>query len=267
VSKNKQPNTNGIEMFRKISLYTIIKLIIGVSSLSIMLSASTVNLSVYAGNNNINQLLTRLFQQRIKKQAAAITVQVLSTEFLGSGILLKKQNNIYTILTNAHVLEADEPPYQIVTPDGQIHQAEVSKKGDFGKYDLAILEFSSNKNYAVVTMGNQPQIGDEVFIAGFPRNEDTEKKFTFRTGKINLVLEKALERGYQIGYTNQLEKGMSGGPLLNKNGELIGVNGMHAYPIWDTPSTFIDGKLADEKLHQQIVRLSWAVPIDKLKHF
>jgi hypothetical protein len=94
VSKNKQPNTNGIEMFRKISLHTIIKLIIGVSSLSIMLSASTVNLSVYAESTSINQLLTQLFQRRIKKQAAAITVQVLSTEFLGSGILLKKQNNI-----------------------------------------------------------------------------------------------------------------------------------------------------------------------------
>ncbi|AFW94305.1 trypsin-like protein [Anabaena sp. 90] len=71
-----------------------------------------------------------------------------------------------------------------------------------------------------------------------------------------LVLEKALERGYQIGYTNKLEKGMSGGPLLNENGQLIGVNGMHAYPLWDVPSVFIDGTPADEKLHQQIVRLS-----------
>ncbi|QEI44135.1 hypothetical protein BMF77_04766 [Dolichospermum sp. UHCC 0315A] len=35
----------------------------------------------------------------------------------------------------------------------------------------------------------------------------------------SIVLEKALERGYQIGYTNKLEKGMSGGPLLNENGQ------------------------------------------------
>jgi len=213
-----------------LSTFTIVKLIICVSGLSLLLPASTPNLSVYAGSSNINQLLTELSQAQIKQQTAAITVKVLSTEFLGSGILLRKNGNIYTILTNAHVLEAHKPPYKIETPDRQIHQAKVSKKVNFGKYDLAILEFSSSKIYSVATIGTQPQIGDKVFIAGFPANEseNTVKNFTFRMGKIVLVLEKALERGYQIGYTNKLEKGMSGGPLLNQYGELIGVNGMHA---------------------------------------
>jgi S1-C subfamily serine protease len=247
-----------------LSNFTIIKLIICISSLSIILPASSANLTVYAENGNFNQPLSELSQPQLKQQATTITVKVLSTQFLGTGILLKRQNNIYTILTNAHVLEADEPPYKIETPDKQIHQAKVSKKANFGKYDLAILEFSSSKNYSIATIGTQPKIGDEVFIAGFPANEETVKNFTFTTGKIALVLEKALERGYQIGYTNQLEKGMSGGALLNKQGELIGVNGMHAYPIWDTPSVFIDGKPATETLHQQIVRLSWAVAIEKL---
>jgi S1-C subfamily serine protease len=39
---------------------------------------------------------------------------------------------------------------------------------------------------------------------------------------------------------------------------------MHAYPLWDAPSVFIDGSQAEEKLHQEIVGLSWAIPIDRV---
>jgi hypothetical protein len=31
----------------------------------------------------------------------------------------------YTVLTNAHVLRADNPPYRIQTPDGEIYKADV----------------------------------------------------------------------------------------------------------------------------------------------
>ena len=249
------------------SNFTIIKFITCVSGLCLLLPNLSLNASIYTRDTPINQPLTRLSPAQVKQQATDITVKILSTEFLGSGILLKKNGNIYTVLTNAHVLEAGQSPYNIETPDRKIHKAKVSKKMKFGKYDLAMLEFSSSTIYAVASIGTQSKIGDKVFIAGFPayESENTVKQFTFTTGRIVLVLEKALERGYQIGYTNKLEKGMSGGPLLNENGQLIGVNGMHAYPLWDVPSVFIDGTPADEKLHQQIVRLNWAIAIDKLK--
>ncbi|WP_442949135.1 hypothetical protein [Nostoc sp.] len=58
--------------------------------------------------------------EKLRLLAQAITVKVISKEFLGSGILLRKQDSIYTVLTNAHVLRADDAPYRIQTPDGQI---------------------------------------------------------------------------------------------------------------------------------------------------
>ena len=185
---------------------------------------------------------------------------------MGSGILLNKQNSVYTVLTNAHVLRADNPPYCIQTPDGEIYQADIPKNVNFHNYDLAILQFSTiNKVYSVANLGTLPKIGDEVFIAGFPVQEESEKiNFVFLGSKVSLVLSKALEAGYQVGYTNPLEKGMSGGALLNKQGEVVGVNGMHTYPLWDAPSVFVDGSEAEEKLHQEIVGLSWAIPIDKV---
>ncbi|BAY27615.1 peptidase S1 and S6 chymotrypsin/Hap [Calothrix sp. NIES-2100] len=200
---------------------------------------------------------------KLRLQAQAITVKVMSKEFLGSGILLQKQNSIYTVVTNAHVLRAGDAPYRIQTPDGHIYAATLPQNANFGKNDLAILQFRSpKKNYTVSSIGSQPIVGDEVFASGFSAQEDEEKQtFNFTTGKVSLLLPKALEGGYQFGYSNDIQKGMSGGPLLNHRGELVGVNGMQANPLWDAPSVFVDGSEADKDLHKQINHLSWAVPI------
>jgi S1-C subfamily serine protease len=244
----------------------ILKFVACIGGLSMLLSASALNVSIFAEQSSITQPPTQLSLEQLQKKAAAISVKILSTEFLGSGILLNKQNSVYTVLTNAHVLRADDPPYRIQTPDGEIYQADVPKNVNFQKYDLAILQFISiKKDYSVASLGNAPKVGDEVFVAGFPVQEEMEEiKFVFNSGKVSLVLEKSLEQGYQVGYTNILEKGMSGGALLNKSGEVVGVNGMHAYPLWDVPSVFMDGEQAEEKLHQQIIRLSWAVPMNQV---
>jgi Xaa-Pro aminopeptidase len=92
-------------------------------------------------------------------------------------------------------LRADDPPYRIQTPDGEIYQADVPKNVNFQDYDLAILQFRSiKKDYSVAALGNAPKVGDEVFVAGFPVQEETEEiKFVFNSGKVSLMLEKALE--------------------------------------------------------------------------
>lgn len=207
--------------------------------------------------------------EQLRLQAQAITVKVMSKEFLGTGILLKKDNSIYTVVTNAHVLRAGDPPYRIQTPDGRIYKASLPKGSSLGKNDLAILQFRSNeKIYTVSSIASKPVLGDEVFAAGFYSQEDEEKQsFKFTSGKISLLLPQALAGGYQIGYTNDIQKGMSGGPLLNRRGEVVGVNGMHANPLWDAPSVFVDGSEANQALHEQINRLSWAVPMQTLINF
>jgi len=245
-------------------IWRILKFVACIGGLSMLLSSSAASISISAKQTSITQSPIPLSVAQLQEKAAAITVKILSTDFLGSGILLNKQNSVYTVLTNAHVLRADNPPYHIQTPDGEIYKADVPKNMNFQNYDLAILQFYSIKKiYSVANLGTVPKVGDEVFISGFPVEEEGEKiSFVFIGGKVSLVLSKALEAGYQVGYTNRLEKGMSGGALLNKQGEVVGVNGMHTYPLWDAPSVFLDGSQAEEKLHQEIVGLSWAIPID-----
>jgi S1-C subfamily serine protease len=218
--------------------------------------------------SSVQQPPTQLSKEELYKQAEAISVKVKSRDFLGTGILLKREDTVYTILTNAHVLRAGNAPYKIQTPDGRIYTADLPKGDRLGKNDLALLQFRSNNNiYAVASLSENTVVGDEVFAAGFPfmGDEPKEKGFVLTEGKVSLLLPKALEGGYQVGYTNDIEKGMSGGPLLNRQGQLVGVNGMHAFPLWDAPSMFADGSEAGKVLHEKIVRLSWAVPIETVK--
>jgi S1-C subfamily serine protease len=329
--------------------------------------ASTAEVNLSASRALLAESPGQISQEPLHQIARSITIKVFATDALGSGILIKKQGSVYTVLTNAHVLRAGIPPYRIQTPDGRIYIAELPSNilpsrlelkpqansasplkgtkyqssvhfsglelfarkfisgGDFnfghnavqfqlkstakkwptnlskygGEYDLALLHFrSDNFIYPVALLGTSARVGEKVFAAGFPfvENELTpsvyspkqegysslipgvnpsispEKTgevsgFKLTKGNVSLVLNKALEGGYQIGYTNDIEKGMSGGPLLNHRGEVIGINGKHAYPLWDAPSVFQDGSTADPKLQKLINEYSWAVPIEKVVKF
>ncbi len=198
----------------------------------------------------------------IQKQAQAITVKVLSGDTSGSGTLIQRQKRTYTILTNQHVLTpGQDSKYRIQTPDGRIYSATVAPKNQFINQDLGLLQFcSSQQTYSVALLNtsNNPVLGEKVFASGFPI---FSSGLLLTTGQISLLLDKPLNDGYQIGYTNQIQKGMSGGPLLNLHGEVIGINGRHAYPLWSNPDVFIDGSTPSNNLQQQINQLSWAVPV------
>ena len=168
--------------------------------------------------------------KEINNVAANISVKVLDKEFLGSGFIVQKNGNQYAIVTNQHVLRAGEAPYNIQTPDGKVHSAEVVKdaiKSDY-EYDLAMLQFTTDINYPVAKIGSSLylEVGEPIYAAGFPyteaesktlsesvnssSNSDKATGLTLKTGRIAIILNQALVEGYQIGDTNDVKKGMSG---------------------------------------------------------
>jgi S1-C subfamily serine protease len=223
-----------------------------------------------SSQNLANKTVTHRIQpEKLTEKAKTIVVKVISSEgFIGSGVLVGKQDRIYTITTNAHVLRSGSLPYRVQTHDGRVYPAQLNQSSNFGGNDLALLTFNSpNYHYPVVApIIRSTEIGDEVFVAGFPESEEEDKqqKFTLTSGKIKLILPKILDDGYQIGYTNKITNGMSGGALLNDRGDLIGINGKRAYPAWNIPSNFGDGSKVTADIHQQIIQLSWAIPMEIL---
>lgn len=232
-------------------------LIIGAGLLSVVLPAHVSQIQAL-----VQQPPTQLNPQALNQQARSITVKILSTESLGSGIIVRKQGSVYTVLTNAHVLAIAEPPYTIQTPDEKIY--ETIKVRPLEGNDLALLQFSSRENYTVAKLGRTPAVGTYVSAAGFPFSREGFQNggFVVKTGEVKWVLEKALEGGYQIGYTNDIEKGMSGGPLLNRVGEVIGINGVHAHPIWGDPYLFKDGSEPSVSERQKMSQFSWGIPAE-----
>jgi len=219
--------------------------------------------------------------------ANQVTVRILTKFGSGSGVVIKHEGQTYTVLTNNHVV-ADSPQdgYEILTADGNIYPAEQANGVNTKNLDLALVKFTSPEDYQVVALPRSKVIseGQTVYTSGFPawhfvfqgkkitKMEETRnwgvKAFQLKTGTIKMQLAKTLPGGYQLGSTNDVFQGMSGGPTLNQQGELIGINGLLKYPFQGIKAfTFSDGTIPKKEDYLQMESLSWAIPIDNVLDF
>jgi serine protease Do len=211
-------------------------------------------------------------------------VRLLLTNTGGSGVIIGKRGQTYTVLTCRHVVIDNKgalaPVLTLLTSDGKRYPVRLraahgpgSAQPEATALDLVLLEFDSSATYPVVRLGANPRPGQPVFASGFPNyNQSSEstydqgnQAFQFTTGQFSLVLERPLEGGYRLGSSNDVELGMSGGPLFNQVGELIGVNGRAKYPVQGASAyTFADGSQPNPTLAAKLEALSWAIPMSSL---
>jgi tetratricopeptide (TPR) repeat protein len=164
----------------------------------------------------------------INKIATGITVRIVNAENpfdSGSGVIIKQTGNTYTVLTAYHVI-AREDRRNLITPDDKNYPLKNIKP--LPDVDLAIAEFSSNQKYAVAKLGNSDSAirTTTVYVAGFPAKtaaiNNPELFLNIGTVSAN---GKPQRDGYNILYSNDTLKGMSGGAVLNDNGELVAIHG------------------------------------------
>jgi S1-C subfamily serine protease len=204
----------------------------------------------------------------------AITVRLLSgKQSIGSGTIIAIEGGVYRVITNQHVLPTKIKSLSVQTADQQIHVARLVKttQSDRDGLDLALLEFDANDNIYVVAKQakTMPTIGEEIITAGFPADrqpsvDQNAEEPAIASGTVSYLPNKPLADGYQIGHRANIQKGMSGGPAINMRGELTGINGVHAQPLWEAVETYADGTAVEEPLQSEIAAVSWAIPVQRL---
>ncbi|MDJ0589964.1 MAG: serine protease [Pleurocapsa sp. MO_226.B13] len=194
--------------------------------------------------------------------AREISVRISSAENGGSGVIIARQNNTYLILTKAHVLRNDRS-FTVRTHDGLTHQAKPIINAIETDDDLALLEFSSDNSYQTATINSAatPRVEQAILAVGY--NAATAELVT-HSGKIERVSDRPLKEGYQIGYSSKIVPGMSGGAILNANGEVIGINGKSAFPIVNTGYLYQDSTQPSSQEIKQYRQLSWGLTINRL---
>ena len=171
------------------------------------------------------------FKLDFSDTAKKINVRILGPGNFGSGVIVEKKNNEYIVLTAGHVLEniAKTDEIYIQTYDADSHPYVVGSIQNIKDIDLALIKFKSRNNYEVAEIGNDKnsRMGDEIYVYGYPLINSSTTLATPRLqpGKITAISSNPEKDGYQILYTNRTFPGMSGGSILNKKGELIGIHG------------------------------------------
>jgi tetratricopeptide (TPR) repeat protein len=175
----------------------------------------------------------------IKNIARSTTVEIKlqMSNTVGSGVIVHRQGNIYTLVTNRHVVCGSDrcetlpaaEKYSVGLADGQISRVDRSAIKLLGDdLDLAIIQFQSSHNYAVaqVAPANSLKAEDAVYTAGFPLEEPG---FSFNAGKAIAVANKRINAdrgGYSVIYDAYTLPGMSGGGVFDSNGQLVAIHGL-----------------------------------------
>lgn len=170
---------------------------------------------------------------KTSKIAEEITVLIKDNEPpIGSGVIIDKKNQTYYVLTAKHVVEEMnmQEDITISTSDEQEHLLLKDDIQYLAEIDLAIVKFTSTKNYRVATIGNSEvvQEGSKTFVSGFPNPSLAIPRpvFNFTEGKVTSNNGKSLIVGYALIYSNNTLPGMSGGSVLNEQGHLIAIHGL-----------------------------------------
>ncbi len=144
------------------------------------------------------------------------------TQGLGSGVIVEERDGVFYVLTNAHVL-GDAESVNVTLDDGTSYNAEIV--GSDERKDLALVAFETEDDMVVATLGDSDTlfVGDWVLAIGSP--------FGFQSTVTAGIVSALGRRGGPDGNISDfiqtdaaINRGNSGGALVNLNGEVVGIN-------------------------------------------
>ena len=151
----------------------------------------------------------------------------------GTGFIYKTDDRYGYILTNEHVLKSDKTTKLLLSSNEEI-DAKILGKDQY--LDLAVLQIDKKYVSLVAKLGSSENmnLGDTVFTVGSPLGIEYNGSVTsgILSGK-NRLVETSVSKSNNYDWVMEvlqidapLNPGNSGGPLLNVNGEVVGVCSM-----------------------------------------
>jgi len=144
-------------------------------------------------------------------------VQPRAVQGQGSGVIVSKEGHV---LTNYHVIKGN-PSIRLTMHDGSIYTAKII--GANPTVDIAVLKIEGKGPFSPLKFGDSEKIevGNIVFAIGSPfglgesvtDGRISAKKRSFSDSQVDLLQTSAA-----------INPGNSGGPLVNIQGEIIGIN-------------------------------------------
>lgn len=183
-------------------------------------------------NKTITQVLEQINEcvvgiSKLKNTGNTVFLENGSTSLgLGTGMIVTENGYI---LTNEHVSGAKYTTCYVTLPNGKSYKANVVWSDS--DIDLAIVKINA-KNLNYVTFGNSSsvKVGEKVYAIGNPIGYEFQRTVT--SGIVSAVnrtitIEEENKSSYMedlIQTDATINPGNSGGPLINSQGEVIGIN-------------------------------------------
>jgi serine protease Do len=148
----------------------------------------------------------------------------------GSGVVFKKEGDAGYIITNNHVIEGAES-IEVTLFNGEKVPAELV--GTDALTDIAVLKINAEHVTVVADMGDSTSLrtGENVIAIGNPLGEEFSRTVTqgIVSGVDRTIDVTTSEGDWALNVIQTdaaINPGNSGGPLINMNGEVIGINSL-----------------------------------------
>ncbi len=153
----------------------------------------------------------------------------LETVSEGSGVIYKKSGDTAYIVTNNHVVEGQKE-LQVVLADGT--KVTATLVGTDSYTDLAVLKISSSKVTTVATFGDSSalKVGEPAIAIGSPLGSEYANSVTEGIiSSLNRQVTSTNDEGESVSINAiqtdaAINPGNSGGPLINIEGQVVGIN-------------------------------------------
>ena len=164
----------------------------------------------YGDNDQFGDLFERFFGEQMPRD--------YRTSSLGSGFIIDKDGYI---LTNNHMVESAEE-IKVILSDKREFKAEII--GRDSKTDLALVKIEGAKDLEPLPLGDSDKIevGDWVVAIGNPYGLENTVTAGIVSAKYRQIGTSSYDNYLQTDAS--INRGNSGGPLMNTQGEVIGIN-------------------------------------------